>query len=53
MIRKTHQGGEKGVGRVGRVVLFDGEGQGLCDKEVQEGPFCSSLETPCLALGRG
>ena len=43
VVRQTHQAGEEGVGRVGRVVPLDVEGQGQCHEEVQEGAFCSSL----------
>ena len=28
VVREAHQGGEEGVGCVGRPILFDGEGQG-------------------------
>ena len=28
VVREAHQGGEEGVGCVGRVILFDCEGQG-------------------------
>ena len=43
VVRDPHQGGEEGVGRIGRVVTFDGKGQGKCQEEVQEGPPRSSL----------
>ena len=43
VVRKTHQGGEEGSGRVACVVQLNGEGQGKCQEEVQEGPFCPSL----------
>ena len=43
---KPTQGEEEGVGRLGRVVTLDGDGQGECHEKVQEGPFCSSLAHP-------
>ena len=46
VVRETHQGGEEGVARLGRAVLFDGAGQEECHEEVQEGPFRSSLGDP-------
>ena len=53
VVREAHQGGEEGVGRVARVMLFDSEGQGECHKEVQEGPFRSSLEDRAAWLQEG
>ena len=50
VVREADQGGEEGVGCVGRVILFNCEGQGDCHKEVQEGAFCSSLGDPAVWL---
>ena len=50
IVRKAHQRGEEGVRCVCQVILFDGEGQGQCQEEVQEGPFCSSLGDPAAWL---
>ena len=44
---------EEGVGRVGRVILFDSDGQGECQEEVQEGPLRSSLGDPAAWLQEG
>ena len=53
VVREAHQGGEEGVRCVGRVILFDCEGQGECHEEVQEGAFCSSLGDPAAWLQEG
>ena len=50
VVRKAHQGGEEGVGCVGRVILFDCEGQGECHQKVQEGTFRFSLRDPAAWL---
>ena len=50
VVREAHQGVEEGVGWVGRVILFDSEGQGECQKEVQQGYFRSLLEDPASWL---
>ena len=50
VVRKAHQGGEEGVGRVGRVILFDCDGQGECHQNIQEGPLRSSLGDPTASL---
>ena len=53
VVREAHQGGEEGVGRVGRVILLDCKGQGGRHEEVQEGAFCSSLGDPAAWLQEG
>ena len=53
VIREAHQGGEEGVGCVGRVILLDGEGARERHEEVQEGAFCSSLGDPAAWLQEG
>ena len=53
VVREAHQGGEEGVGCVGRVILLDCEGQGERHEEVQEGAFCSSLGDPAAWLQEG
>ena len=53
VVRKAHQGGEEGVGCVGRVVLLDCEGQEERQEKVQEGAFCSSLGDPAAWLQEG
>ena len=53
VVREAHQRGEEGVGCVGRVILFDCEGQGECHEEVQEGAFRSSLGDPAAWLQEG
>ena len=53
VVCKTHQGGEEGVGRVGRGVRFDIKGQRECHEEVQEGPFRPSLGDPAAWLQEG
>ena len=53
VVRDAHQGGEEGVGCVGWLILLDGEGQGECHEEVQEGAFRSSLEDPAAWLHEG
>ena len=53
VVREAHQGGEEGVGSVGRVILFDREGQGECHEEVQEGAFRSSLGDPAAWFQEG
>ena len=50
---KPKQGGEEGVGRIGRVILFDCEGQGERHEEVQEGPLRFSLGDPTAWLQEG
>ena len=46
VVCEAHQGGEEGVGCVGRVILLDCEGQGERHEKVQEGAPCSSLGDP-------
>ena len=53
VVRAANQRGEEKVGCVGRVFLFDCEGQGECHGEVQEGAFCSSLGDPAAWLQEG
>ena len=53
VIREAHQGGEEGVGCVGRVIPLDCEGQGQRHEKVQEGAFCSSLGDPAAWLQEG
>ena len=53
VVRKAHQGGEEGVGCVGRVILLNCEGQGERHEEVQEGAFCSSLGDTAAWLQEG
>ena len=53
VVREAHQGGEEGVGCVGRVILLDCEGQGERHEKVQEGAFCSSLGDPAAWLQEG
>ena len=53
VVREARQGGEEGVGCVGRAILVDCEGQGECHGEVQEGAFCSSLGDPAAWLQEG
>ena len=53
VVCETHQGGEERVWRVGRVVLLDGEGQGECHEELQEGTLRSSLGDPAAWLQEG
>ena len=53
VIREAHQGGEEGVGCVGRVILIDCEGQGECHEEVHEGAFRSALGDPAAWLHEG
>ena len=53
VVREAHQGGEEGVGCLGRVILLDCEGQGECHEKVQEGAFCSSLGDPTAWLQEG
>ena len=52
-VREAHQGGEEGVGCVGRIGLLDCEGQGERHEKVQEGAFCSSLGDPAAWLQEG
>ena len=53
VVREAHQGGEEGVGCVGRAILLDCEGQGERHEEVQEGASCSSLGDPAAWLQEG
>ena len=53
VVREAHQGGEEGVGCVGRVILLDCEGQGERHEKVQEGALCSSLGDPAAWLQEG
>ena len=53
VVREAHQGGEEGVGCVGRVILLDCEGQGECHQKVQEGALCSPLGDPAAWLQEG
>ena len=53
VVREAHQGGEEGVGCVGRVILLDCEGQGERHEKVLEGAFCSSLGDPAAWLQEG
>ena len=53
VVRKAQQGGEEGVGCVGRVILFDCEGQGECHEEVQEGPSAPPWGTPLPGSRKG
>ena len=53
VVREATQGGEEGVGCVGRVILLDCEGQGERHEKVQEGAFCSSLGDPAAWLQEG
>ena len=53
VVREAHQGGEEGLGCVGRVILLDCEGQGERHEKVQEGAFCSSLGDPTAWLQEG
>ena len=53
VVREARQGGEEGVGCVGRVILVDCEGQGERHEKVQEGAFCSSLGDPAAWLQEG
>ena len=53
VVREPHQGGEEGVGCVGRVILLYCEGQGERHEEVEEGALCSSLGDPAAWLQEG
>ena len=53
VVREAHQGGEEGVGCLGRVILLDCAGQGERHEKVQEGAFCSSLGDPAAWLQEG
>ena len=53
VVREAHQGGEEGVGCVGRVILLDCECQGERHEEVEEGAFCSSLGDPAAWFQEG
>ena len=53
VFREADQGGEEGVGCVGRVILLDCEGQGERHEKVQEGAFCSFLRDPAAWLQEG
>ena len=53
VVREARQGGEQGVGCVGRVILLDCEGQGERHEKVQEGVFCCSLGDPAAWLQEG
>ena len=50
VVCEAHQGGEEGVGCVGRVILLVCDCQGERHEEVQEGAFCSSLGDPAAWL---
>ena len=53
VVREAHQGGEEGLGCLGRVILIDCEVQGEFHEEVQEGAFCSSNGNPAAWLKEG
>ena len=53
VVREAHQGGEEGVGCVGRVIPLDCEGQGGRHEKVQEGAFCSLFGDPAALLQEG
>ena len=53
VVREAHQGGEEGLGCVGRVILFDCEGHGERHEELQEGAFFSCLGDPAAWLQKG
>ena len=53
VVREAHQGGEEGVGCVGRVILLDCEGQGERHYKVQEGALCSHFGDPAAWVQEG
>ena len=53
VVREAQQGGEKGLGCVGRVILLDCEGHGERRGRVQEGALCSYLGDPAAWLQEG
>ena len=53
VVREGHQGGQEGVGCIGRFILLDCEGQGERPEEIQEGAFCFSLGDPAAWLQEG